>query len=286
MVGITLQSGPFRRINYVKHRADPVFLRKVGAAPDAACVDILANGFLHPMIQGILQAEASGLTPSEFASVLGTSEKTGAKGEQIGNSWLVNDLTTAFCDQWSGDTISVRDSRSRRTEQISATVETYSLPSWEPIDEEYYEDQEEVDFAEGVFGASEEWREPGSSGETELEGETADSEAYLIEQFGSMEDAGNYVDEAYASVSRTFDEVRKVGHEVKKARGYFPIVGIGCYDDGFASWKPSTTSFPRTWRVTRTQRRNAPQVQCCWKRNPGCHTSSTTRCAYAEAASS
>ena len=24
MVGITLQSGPFRRINYVKHRADPV----------------------------------------------------------------------------------------------------------------------------------------------------------------------------------------------------------------------------------------------------------------------
>ena len=27
MVGITLQSGPFRRINYVKHRADPVWRR-------------------------------------------------------------------------------------------------------------------------------------------------------------------------------------------------------------------------------------------------------------------
>jgi len=24
-------------------------------------------------------------------------------------------------------------------------------------------------------------------------------------------------------------------NEVKKARGYFPIVGIGCYDDGFSS---------------------------------------------------
>ena len=34
---------------------------------------------------------------------------------------------------------------------------------------------------------------------------------------------------------RTFDEARKLVNEVKKARGYFPIVGIGSYDDGFNS---------------------------------------------------
>ena len=90
-------------------------LNKVGAALHAACSEIPANGFLHPMIQGILLAETSGLTPSEFASVLGTSGQTGAVGEKIGNSWLVTDLTAAFCDQWSDDAIASRDSRFRRT---------------------------------------------------------------------------------------------------------------------------------------------------------------------------
>ena len=72
-------------------------LRKVGAALHAACSEIPANSFpansfLHPMIQGILLAETSGLTPSEFASVLGTSGKTGAEGEKIGNSRLAADF--------------------------------------------------------------------------------------------------------------------------------------------------------------------------------------------------
>ena len=101
--------------------------RKVGAALHAACSDIPANGFLHPMIQGILLAETSGLTPSEFASVLGTSGRTGAEGEKIGNSWLAADLAAAFCDQWSDDAIALRDSRPRRTEQISAAVESQTL---------------------------------------------------------------------------------------------------------------------------------------------------------------
>ena len=88
-------------------------LRKVGTALHAACKDIPADGFLHPMIQGSLLAETSGLTPSDFASVLGTSGTTGAKGEKIGNSWLISDLTEAFCDQWSDDAIALRDSRPR-----------------------------------------------------------------------------------------------------------------------------------------------------------------------------
>ena len=127
-------------------------LKKVGAALHAACSEIPATGFLHPMIQGILLAETSGLTPSEFASVLGTSGETGAEGEKIGNSWLVSDLAPAFCDQWSDDAIALRDSRSRRTESVNATVESYSFGQHGPIDEyeEYYEEEE------GVYGAEEE----------------------------------------------------------------------------------------------------------------------------------
>ena len=116
------------------------------------------------MIQGILLAGTSGLTPIEFASALGTSGRTGAEGEKIGNSWLAADLATACCDQRSDDAIALRDSRSRRTEQISAAVESQTLSLWEPIDEGYYEAPAEVDFAEGVFGTEEEWYDEDASG--------------------------------------------------------------------------------------------------------------------------
>ena len=104
------------------------------------------------MVQEILLAETNGLTPSEFASVLGTSGKTGAEGEKIGNSWLASDLATVFCDQWSDDAIALRDSRSRRTDQISSVVGNYTLSEWETIDEYYEDPEEEVDFAEGIYG--------------------------------------------------------------------------------------------------------------------------------------
>ena len=129
-------------------------LRKVGTALHAACKEIPADGFLHPMIQGIILAETSGLTPSEFASVLGTSGTSGAEGEKIGNSWMLSDLIEAFCDQWSDDAVALRDSRSRRSDSIGAAMEEYALSEWEPVDEQYYEydEEPEIDFSEGVFG--------------------------------------------------------------------------------------------------------------------------------------
>ena len=48
--------------------------------------------FLHENIRGILLAETSGLTTSEFASVLATNGTTGAEGESIGNSWKFSHL--------------------------------------------------------------------------------------------------------------------------------------------------------------------------------------------------
>ena len=63
-------------------------------------------------------------------------------------------ITEAFCDQWSDDAIVLRDSRPRRSDNIGAAMEEYALSEWEPVDEQYYEydDEQEVDFAEGVFG--------------------------------------------------------------------------------------------------------------------------------------
>ena len=49
----------------------------------------ISTDLLHENIRGILLAETSGLTSSEFASVLATSGTTGAEGESIGNSWKI-----------------------------------------------------------------------------------------------------------------------------------------------------------------------------------------------------
>ena len=39
----------------------------------------------------------------------------------------------------------------------------------------------------------------------------------------------------YGSASRTFEEARKLVNQAKQARGYFPVVGISSFDDGFNS---------------------------------------------------
>ena len=59
---------------------------KVGHALNASNAEINKE-FLHEDIRGILLADTSGLTSSQFASVLATSGTTGAEGESIGNSW-------------------------------------------------------------------------------------------------------------------------------------------------------------------------------------------------------
>ena len=58
---------------------------KVGQALNASNAEI-SRDVLHENIRGILLAETSGLTSSDFASVLATSGTTGAEGESMGNS--------------------------------------------------------------------------------------------------------------------------------------------------------------------------------------------------------
>ena len=68
---------------------------KVGQALNASNTEI-SKDFLHEHIQGILLAETSGLTSSEFAPVLATSGATSAEGESIGNSWKFSHRVEAF----------------------------------------------------------------------------------------------------------------------------------------------------------------------------------------------
>ena len=65
---------------------------KVGQALNASNAEINKD-FLHENIRGILLAETSGLTSSEFASVLATSGTTGAEGESI--DWQQLEVSTS-----------------------------------------------------------------------------------------------------------------------------------------------------------------------------------------------
>ena len=59
---------------------------KVGQALNASNSEI-SKDFLHDNIPGILLAETSSLTSSEFASVFATSGTTGVEGDSVDNSW-------------------------------------------------------------------------------------------------------------------------------------------------------------------------------------------------------
>ena len=57
----------------------------------------------------------SGLTSSEFASVLATSGTTRSEGESFGNSWKFLHLVEAFCTQWSDAALAARDAKARKS---------------------------------------------------------------------------------------------------------------------------------------------------------------------------
>ena len=98
---------------------------KVGQALSASNAE-MNKDFLHD-IRGILLAETSGLTSSEFASVLATSGATGAEGESIGNSWKSSHLVEAFCAQWGDAALAARDAKARKSEAVVAAVDNFDL---------------------------------------------------------------------------------------------------------------------------------------------------------------
>ena len=83
--------------------------------------------FCTKNIRGILKAETSGLTSSEFACVLATSGTTGAEGKCIGNSWKFSHLTEAFCTQWCDAALAARVAKARKSEAVVAAVDNFDL---------------------------------------------------------------------------------------------------------------------------------------------------------------
>ena len=112
-------------------------------------------------------AETSGLTSSEFASVLATSGSASAEGESSGNSWKFAHLVEAFSTQWGDAALAARVAKARKSEAMVAAIDKFALSglfeaasrienaiSWndadqqinefENDDDEYYE--EDVDW--------------------------------------------------------------------------------------------------------------------------------------------
>ena len=85
---------------------------------------------MHETIRGILLAETSGLTSSEFASVVATSGTTSAESESLGNNWNLSHLVDAFSTQWG---VAARDAKAMKTEAVWAAIDFLTcLDSQEP----------------------------------------------------------------------------------------------------------------------------------------------------------
>ena len=136
---------------------------KVGQVLNASNAE--NKDFLHENIRGILLAETSGLTSSEFASVLATSGTTGAEGESIGNKWKFSHLVEAFCTQWGDAALAARDAKARKSEAVAAAVDNFDLSelseaaarienaiSWNDTDPQIveYEDDDDDNYEEDV----------------------------------------------------------------------------------------------------------------------------------------
>ena len=172
--------------------------------------------FLHENIRGILFAETSGLTSSQFASVLATSA-TSAEGESIGNSWKFSHVVEAFCTQWCGAALTARNVKAKKSEAVVAAVDNFDLSELseaaarienaisrndtDPQIVEYEDDhddnyEEDVDWNAGVCD--------GELDDTAYTIDTPTDDPELLEQFdGNLEDADASASQVYASASRS-----------------------------------------------------------------------------------
>ena len=215
---------------------------KVGQALNASNAEI-NNNFLHENLRGILLAETSGLTSSEFAAVLATSGTAGAEGESIGNSWKFSHLVEAFCTKWCDAALAARDAKARKSEAVvaagnfdlselsKAAARIENKISWNDTDPQIveYEDDDDDNYEEDV-----DWSAGDCDDElddTACTAGTPTDDPELLEQFdGNLEDADASASQVYASASRSFQEARELLARVKSARSYFLVVGIGAFD--------------------------------------------------------
>ena len=203
---------------------------RVGQALNASNSTI-SNDFRHENIRGILLAETSGLTSSEFAPVMATSGTTRVEVDSIGNSWKFDHFTEAFNPQWADAALAARDAKARKFEAAVAAVDNVDLSGlseaasrienllssndadqqindYEGDDEEYCED--DVDWHAGDCDDE--------LDETAYTVGTPTDDTQLFEQFhGNLEDAEASASQVYASASRSFQEARELPSDVTRS---------------------------------------------------------------------
>ena len=212
---------------------------KVGQALDASNAQINKD-FLHGNIRGILLAETSGLTSSEFASVLATSGTTGAEGESIGNSWKFSHLVEAFCTQWGDAALTARDAKARKSEAFVAAVDNFDRSelseaaaridkaiSWNDTDPQIveYEDDDDDNYEEDVDLYAGDCDDELDDNAYTAGTPTDDPE--LLEQFdGNLEDADASASQVYASASRSFQEARELWLVSRVPQAIFLLLAV------------------------------------------------------------
>ena len=214
---------------------------KVGQALNPSNAEINKD-FLHENIRGIMLAETSGLTSSEFASVLATSGTTSAEGENICNSWKFSHHVEAFCTQWGNAALAARDAKAKKSEAVVAAVDNFDLSelseaarnenaiSWNDTDPQIVEYEDDDDDDDDNYKEDVDWYAGDCDDELDDTAYTAGTptdDPELLEQFdGNLEVADASASQVYASASRSFQEARDLLARVKSARGYFPFVRI------------------------------------------------------------
>ena len=185
-------------------------------------------------------AETSGLTSSEFASVLATSGTTGAEGESIGNSVKFSHLVEAFCTQWCDAALAVRDAKARKSEAVAAAVDIFDLSelseaaarienaiSWNDTDPHIveYEDDDDDNYEEDVDWYAGDCDD--ELGDTAYTAGTPTDDPELLEQFdGNLEDADASASQVYASASRTFKKHVSFGPVSRVPEAIFQLLAL------------------------------------------------------------
>ncbi|CAK0907413.1 unnamed protein product [Prorocentrum cordatum] len=202
-----------------------IHLSKIGKALHAVCDDIPAQGFMHEFILGLILLDGTGLDPSEQAAVLATS---GPKG----NSYLYQDVKKALAEQWSEEQLASRDEQKGYKARKGAHAVFDDADELAAYAEEVYDEahidgfEEAADITESAMTAAEDLM-TAALGEEPIGDEEQGEDA--LAAAASTHETNEWTETAFAA-SRTFVEARKLINEVKNARGYFPVVGLGAYD--------------------------------------------------------
>ena len=212
-----------------------IYIAKVGRALNGAVPEISKDAWLHPLLQGIQLLEGTGLDPSEEAAILACS---GPRG----NSHLIQDFVKALTDQWSDTQIKTRDAskyRKRGSAGVHGLDTTQDAPwTWPDDYDDYgastaywtgdydygYTTEYPADYQYEEYAHNEEEEELAAAIDMVAE------DAQLL-QSDELKPDTELQDAAatMAAAARTFAEARTLLNNVKEARGYVPVVGLGAW---------------------------------------------------------